>query len=78
MRNPYEIYAVRESDYGVLEGHEVLVTEWSDRTFTAFISRKDHGLEFILMDNDKEWQDQPSEDEIQEEILGILEDQAAG
>lgn len=74
MRNPYEIYDVRETLYADILGHEALVTEWSDHTWTACISRKEYGVEIVIMDGDVEWDYLPSEDDLSERIEEILED----
>lgn len=74
MKNPYETDAQYEHEYGVIDGYTVLVTEWSDRKFTAFISRKEYGIEDVIMDNDIEWDERPDESKLQEFIEEALED----
>lgn len=74
MRNPYEIYQVSQETHDDILGYKATVTEWSDSTWTAYIARKEYGVEDVIMDNDTEWGNPPSEDDLAEYINDALED----
>jgi hypothetical protein len=73
MKNPYEVQEVFEETYDIL-GYRVTVIEWSDSAWTAYISKMEYGVEDVIMDNDIEWGDRPSEDRLAEYITDALED----
>lgn len=74
MKNPYEVEATYEQEYEPVEGYKITVTRWSDGMFTAYIARKQYGFEDVLMDNETQWDEKPSEDFLAEYVWERLED----
>lgn len=73
LQSPKEAVEISQTEYEPHSGYSITVTIWSDRKWTAYISRTEHGTEHILMDNDIEWDRCPDEDYLHEWIDESLE-----
>lgn len=70
-----DVTAVHEEEFEPRFGYNIVVTQWSDDRWTAWIAKTEpvHGAEHVLMDNDKTWDERPDEDDLHTYVEEMLE-----